>query len=103
MRLVFVGGSLGRHRALSPGAQVVLSVASWFTRGTSVFRGVAGKTVGCGNVSVLGGTGRGWLRDGGSMPCQRACSAVRGGVLVHGNGAGALGALGVADASKWCG
>jgi hypothetical protein len=53
-------------------------VASWFTRGTSVFRGVAGETVGYGNVSVLGGTGQRWLRDGGSMPCQRACSAVRG-------------------------
>jgi hypothetical protein len=80
-----------------------VSVAGWFTRGTSGFREVAGETVGCGNVSVLGGAGQGWLRDGGSMPCQRACRARPGEGGVHGNGAGALGALGIADASKWHG
>jgi hypothetical protein len=39
----------------------------------------------------------------GSVPCQRACSARLGEGGVHGNGSGALGALGVTDASEWHG
>jgi hypothetical protein len=80
-----VGGASGRCLALSPGVQTVASVASRFTRGTSIFKEVAGETVGCGDMSVLSGAGRGWCCSCRSMSCRGVWRARPGEGGVHGN------------------
>jgi hypothetical protein len=101
--LGFMGGSLGRRRALSLGVQTAVSVAGWLGSYTSGFRAEAGEVV-CGMVGSVGcGAGQGCRRDRGSMPCRRACSARPGGVQVHGNASPALRVLGGTVAYGWHG
>jgi hypothetical protein len=102
-RLGFVGGSLGRRRALSLGVQMAVSVAGWLGSYASGFRAEAGEVV-CDMVGSVGcGAGQGCRRDRGSMPCRRACSARPGGVQVHGNASPALRVLGGTVAYGWHG
>jgi hypothetical protein len=102
-RLGFVGGSLGRHRALSLGVQMAVSVASWLGSYVSGFRAEAGEVVHSVVGSVGCGAGQGCRHDGGLMPCRRVCSARPGGVQVHGNTSPTLRMLGGTVASGWHG
>jgi hypothetical protein len=102
-RLGFVGGSLGRHRALSLGVQMAVSVAGWLGIYVSGFRAEAGEVV-HGVVSSVGcGAGQGCRHDRGLMPCRRVCSARPGGVQVHVNASPTLRVLGGTVASGWHG
>jgi hypothetical protein len=102
-RLGGVGGSLGRHCALSLGVRTAVSVAGWLGSYASGFRDDAGEVVRGVVGSVHHGAGQGWRRIGGLMPCRRACSVRLEGARVHGNMLHALRALGGTVASGWHG
>jgi hypothetical protein len=78
-------------------------VVGWFGRG-SVWFSRDTLEPGLGQVATVhSDAGRGWQRVDVTTPCSPACSARLGEGGVHGNGSGALGALGVADVSGWRG
>jgi hypothetical protein len=76
-------------------------VVGWFGRG-SVWFSRDTLEPGLGQVATVhSDAGRGWQRGDVTTPCSPTCSARLGEGGVHGNGSGALGALGVTDASGW--
>jgi hypothetical protein len=87
------GGIWGRCCEPVSGDTLVASVAGWFTHGSRGFREGVAETVGCWDVSVLGGAGRGWRWAGSTMPCRPGRGSGAGEVTARGNGVPALAAL----------
>jgi hypothetical protein len=102
-RLGTVGGSLGRHRRLSPGVGWVALVAGRFgPSGGSFSRATVSFRLGP-VACMLQGAGQRWRRVGHVTPCRFGCGAAQGLMRACQNAAHALGALGGSMASGWHG